>query len=93
MKWFELKKKTNLLLYLCLPVANYSAESEFSNWKRVRIHVCHERSTLKHIKINTIERLLLKKINIDKIIVVSKKEKKIYLTVIFKYCIFILTFK
>ncbi|KAF0708295.1 zinc finger MYM-type protein 1-like [Aphis craccivora] len=65
-------------LYLCLPVANCSAERAFSNLKRVKNEL---RSTMKNPRLNalalmTIERSLLKEINTDEIIVEFQKKKR-----------------
>jgi len=65
------------ILYLCLPVANCSAERAFSNLKRVKNEL---RFTMKNPRLNalalmTIERSLLKKINTDEIIVEFRKNK------------------
>lgn len=65
-------------LYLCLPVANYSADIAFSNLKRVKNEL---RSTMKNLRLNalalmTMERSLLKEINTDEIIVEFQKKKR-----------------
>jgi len=65
-------------LYLCLPVANCSAERAFSNLKRVKNEL---RSTMKNPRLNAlalmiIERSLLKEINTDEIIVEFQKKKR-----------------
>ncbi|CAI6353892.1 unnamed protein product [Macrosiphum euphorbiae] len=65
-------------LYLCLPVANCSAERAFSKLKRLKNEL---RSTMKNPRLNalslmTIERSLLKEINTDEIIVEFQKKKR-----------------
>lgn len=65
-------------LYLCLPVANCSAERAFSKLNRVKNEL---RSTMKNPRLNalslmTIERSLLREMTADEIIVEFEKKKR-----------------